>query len=1330
MLQRSLQVLVVTAIVALAMTLAYAALSLQGPDEAIAAAQAKAARGELARAIAELGHAERDVRDDRERTATVLRLRSEWQTQLGRYNEALADVRRLVAAAPLDEELRLNEIRLLALAGDGVGAQRAAEEFLAKHPGHGRGLELAGEAGQTSYQPQLRELLARFARELPLGDRDTALQAMGSYLYRPDLDPAIEAAHERLAALHATAPRLQAAWPAVDAQLASLRRQVQTTLDRFRDSLETAGEPVAAFRAVALALDQSQRRDDLLAQCEIHRRRFSHAYVDEAGAAAAWSLLRQGRDAAALAAVGRWLDWAILERRAANKPIGNGTLDLLSARSLAAHRLGDAKSLELSSNQAGRLWRELSPTPATLPFCFSLHQETKGAFPEAENSFRYAFFLLADLDVPVDRLDLLPVVAEGWMRTLDRRGANEADLQAALGSWAKARPQTQAPLLANAELQRRLGRPLAAAAAYRDALALAPDDDAVFAAYVAMRRVEAEAAGRDGPALLRQAIERRTKLPEVADPTGYLFCAEAALAIGDHLHATGCARAATAAFPRARLPQLLAIRCLLGAGDADQAATTAARLLASHPPEPATVALALTAFTAAGRSPRELLPRALTTAGSPLLQAALLDQALVDAPTQAHRYVDAATLAPDAAAELRLLGATALAYAGEPGRARDLLTAGFAGAGKPAAARPGVRARALAAWLVAAHAAGTSDAELAAAAAPWLADMAHEDAAHLRSLADAAGELAAARPQTATLLYADFLARAPAALRRGRDYLAAGAAAARTGEWRLAEDRWTAALAFADGRGAAEPLARLAFATGRPERGLQALTVADGVAAVGLALRLGDGKQAVQLADAALAADGGDLLAHCARALRGLQAPIDWKQADGDLLAHCSEVLAALHDDTLAGLATPKIELLLQLAPKSTANRLLHARALAATGRSADAAAVHAALAAEGFTDLVLLREAARAGVDPAYPLAPALEQSLFAALLGGKLTTSPTTLAFAVARFQAAFRAGGFAGVADNVVATAWQTLAPTRPLGAEDVQAIVGQLLPDAALRTLLLALSQPTPAPARARALDGVAVACERLAAASPAGRELAVALARERLAVDEAAGDMPGRLLHFVLANDKDLPAARRAAWLRRHLDAVAGGRDDGAMLPATVRALAAAENLAAARAAVEAAIAARPTALSLWHARTDLAILGGDAAAAIADFGAVLAHCHAPDLQLQQLILAAEADLADAAAEQRFQALPAALRDSAAGRYAQGLLALRAGRPDDALPLLADAPTRPDGMHLFAHALAALQSKAKDGAAVARARFAQLQRDYPSSSVARNAGRFANQLAPR
>ena len=1330
MLRKSLQVLVFAALVALASTLVYAALALAGPDEAIAAAEATAARGELARAIAALGVAERDVRDDPQRTQTVLRLRSEWQTRLGRYGEALNDVRKLVAAAPQDEDLRLTEIRLLALAGDGEGARSAAEAFLAAHPGHGRGLELAGEAGQTLYQPQLRALRARLERDLPLGDRDAARLALGSYLYRPELDPAVATAHERLAALHAGDPRLQTAWPATAEQLRTLRAQVQPTLDRFRDSLEAPGEPVAAFRAVALALDQSQRRDDLLAQCEIHRRRFTHAYVDDAGAAAAWSLLRQGRDAAVRATVDRWITWEVLDQRVAAKPIGVGTLELLMARTLAAFRLGDTKALELSSNQSGRLWREVTPTPATMPFCFAFHQEAKGAFADAEHSFKYAFHLLAPLDVPVDRPDLLPMVAEGLLRTLDRRGAAEADVQSALGSWLRARPQTTAPILANAALQARLARPLAAAAAYHDALAIRPDDDATFAAYVAMRRAEAEATGRDGATLLRQAIERRAKLPEVSDPTGYLMCAEAALAIGDHLHALGCARAAMAAFPRARAPQALAVRCLLAAGDAAEAARSALRLLAEHAPEPATVALALTAFAAADRSPREALPRALATAGSPQLQTALLEQALADAPALAHRFVNATVLAPDAPAELQLLGATALAQSGDAARALGLLATGLANAQRATSVRAGLRTRAIATWLQAAAGAGVADAELADLTATMLAAATTEPPAALRPLGDVAGELAASRPRTAALLYADFFARAAAADRRGADYVHAGSAAARAGDWRLAEDRWTAALGFADGRAAAGQLARLAVLTERPERGRQALAAGDGHDCIGLALRLGDEQLAVKLAAAALEADRGDLLAHCARALRGQPAPIDWQRAFGDLGALCSEALVALHDDALAGLALPKLDLLLQLAPKSTANRLLRARALAATGRATEAAELHAALLAEGFTDLVLLREVARAGADPAYTLAPAVQQKLFEALIAGGLTSSPPTLAFAVQRFQDAFRRGGFPGVADQVVATAWQTVAPPRPLGSEDVAAIVAHSPPDAALRTLWLALATPTPAAARARAIDGIAAACERLAAGSAASRSLALATARERLAVDEAAGDMPGRLLHFLLAQDKELDAARRLAWLRRHLEAVATGRDDAANLPATVRELLAAKGLADTRALVDESLAAHPTSLALWLARTELAIAAGDGANAVPMLGAVVAHCDAPEAILQQIVLAAEADLVDADADRRHAALPAALRDGPLGRYAKGMLALRSGRPDEALPLLADAPTRPDGMHLFAHALAALQSRGKDGPEVARARFQALQRDYPSSSLARNAGRFANQLAPR
>lgn len=1332
MLQKSLQVLVAAALAALVVTLAYASLALQGPDEAIAGAQAKAARGELARAIAELGLAEHDCRGDAERTATILRLRSEWQTRLGRYEEALADVRRLAAVMPLDVDARLTEVRLLALSGDGDAAVRAADAFLAAHPAHGRGLELAGEAGQTRYQPVLNKLLTRFEQELPRRDRDAARQALGSYLYRPELDPAIEAAMRRLAAMHDDDPRLLAAWPGLAAQLAALRNQVQSTLDRFRASLEAPGEPVAAFRAVALALDQSQRRDDLLAQCEIYRRNFTHPYVDEAGAAAAWSLVRNGRFAAAMAVGDRWLTPEVARDRIANNQVGAGLLDLWMAHALAAARVADEKAIERTCLQSMSLWQTAKPTPAALPFCFGFLHDVRREDKRAIEMFRYAFQLLADRPVRLDRPDPLQTVAEGWLRAVERSGADEADLQAVLTSWTRLRPQSTAPLRANVALQRRLGRPLAAAAVLQDVLAITPEDDDAFTAYVDMRRAEAAAANRDGAALLRQMLERRAELPQVADPTGYLLCAEAALAANLHAHAERCVRAAIAAFPRTRLPRLLAIRCLLAAGDADEAARDAARLLHDLPPEPATVALALTAFAAAGRSPRELLLRAMTTAGSPLLQAALLDQALVDAPDLAHRYVDATVFAADAPPDLRLLGATALATAGEPLRAFPLLAQGLALVPKPDAVPVGRRSRALTAWALAAATAGASDAELATIAATVLAAAAVDPAPGIRPLADAAGELAATHPRTAALLLDEFLARAPATLRQGRDLVRAGAVAARLGAVRLAEERWTAALAFPDGRDAVEPLARLALLTGRTERCQQVLGAGDPPTSIGLALRLGDDPRAMQLADAALQLDAGDLIAHCARAMRGRPALVDWQRAVGDLGQLCSETLTALHDDALAGLAAPRLTLLLQLAPNSTANRLLHARALAATGRAAEAAAVHAELTAAGGANLVLLREVARAGADPAYTLAPVAQQALFDALLAGQLVGSPPTLAYAVARFQDAFRNGGFPGVADQVVATAWQTVAPARPLGTEDIAAIVSQLPPATALRTLVVAVARPTPPTARARAHDAIAATCERLAAASTAGRDLAIATARLLLArVDaDAEGDVPGRVLHFLLAHDADFDAGTRAAWLRRHLVAIARGRDADDLSSATVRALVASTDAGAARAAVAETLAMHPTSLALWRAHTELAVAAGDAATAIPQFGAVLAHCDAPAMRREHLLLAAEADLFVPDAEPCFAALPTALQDDPLGRYTKGLLALRTGRPDDAMPLLADAPARPDGMHLFAQALAALQSRAADGSQVARGRLLALQRDYPSSSVARNAGRFANQLAPR
>lgn len=1325
MFQKSLQILVLAALVALAAIVAYASLELTGPDETLADAQARADRGENARAIALLNVIERDVRGDTARTERIWRLRAELAARMGQYGAALEDVRRLVKAHPDDEDLPLEAVRLLALSGDGAGALRAAEDFLAKHPTHGRGLELAGEASQTLYQPLLRETMQRLERELPQLDRDAAREAAWSFLYRPSQDPGIEAARRKLAALHAEDPRLLTLWAPLERQLTALRDQVQRSLDYYRGSLEAEGEPVAAFRAVALALDQSRRIDDLLAQCEIMRRRFDHEYVAEAGAAAAWSLLREGQAPAAVATTNRWLGLEPLQVAKPFRSLTSGQLDLMTARAYAAFVAGDRVAGERQWRDAGQLWPVYKVAPVLLPVAAGLFEAKTEAWKYAENSLKFAAALLAQQPVAIDRLDMLPTIAGLHLQALAHRNAPEADRQAVLRDWQRARPGTKQPLLAAAELQRTIGRPRAAAVALQAALALDPKDDQAFAAYVAAMRDHARTTGPDGAALLQQCFARRANLPEVADPTGFLFCAEAALAVGKEALALArnCATAAIDAFPQARMPHELALRVFLASELPDEAVKAADRLLAGWQPDGPGVVLALRAYAAAKKAPTPTLARAMTAAPSPELQAALIEQALADAPATAATYAAPVTRAATANPQLLLLASRAYAAANAPATAQRLLDAALAAPGN--ATPPAEVCRAVAAWLVAAAAA--SDDVLATQFRAWRARAAADDPQANRELVTAATALADERPRAALAAIELALADAPPELRTGRMHTLAGRLAARRGDLRLAEERLTAALAFADGRDGAEDLARLCLGTGRPDRAQQVRALVDAPTDLGLALRFEQLDVAAAITSGRLTSDPADLAAHCALSLAGQPAMTDWPAGAGETRFAHAEALALAADATLAPLAIERLTSLRAAGPASTTTRLLLARAMALAGQGAAAAQLHRELVQEGHGGPLVWREIARVADADGYVVADDVAARMVDGLLADKLGGSRATERFIALRLLP--RAAGATPASAAKLASALTDLPTTRPLRADDVAAIADGLPPKPALATLAIALTMPQRESVRQLAVARLVALCEALAQ-SPEDRPLVMATASSRLAADVDAGCVSGRLLRFVAANDVPALVRDGVAWLRAHVEAVAAGRDAAEELPATVTALAAATSPAEALATIDAALARRPTALALWRARTELAVAVGEAKPAVRDLDAVLAHCDAPELRLLQLTLAAENRLAGAAELMTFAALPAELRDGPLGKYTLGVLALRQGQPDDALPLLADAPPRPDGMHLFAGALAALQSRAADGAERAHAAFVQLQRDYPSSSLARNAGRFANQLALR
>jgi hypothetical protein len=1324
MLLKSLQVLIAVALLALAAIVGFALLGFTGPRDTIDEAARHVARGELARAVALLDRAAPSVAGDPVLRERLLRLRANANRDLQKHAAALRDVDELLRALPADEALQLDRIRLLALTGNGQRALATALAFLERHPGHGRALELAGEACQLLYQPTLKALSERCERELPATERDAARTQLWSYLYRPAGDPRIAAALDALAAKYAREPRLQASWHSLGNELAALREQVQQALGYFRGSLEADGEPVAAFDAFALSLDLSQRIDDLLVACEIQRRRFTHRYVDAAGADATWALLREQQYPAALATAERWL---LRGQGPSRTEFPEGTRDLLLARTWAAWHVGTAEALARADVDAGPTW-SLRPTPAVAPLTYALRQLSWNGLAEAEKTLRFTADILAGAPPPIDRFDLLPPVATLWLDLLRRRGASEADVEVPLRLWAAVRPGSAAPLIARADVLLERGDRGTAIATLAEACALAADDERLFARYLEVMRAHAATTLQDGPSLLAQCLRRGVELPVVRHELGYLLCGETALAQGEIAIATKCANAAIDAHPLTRPPRLLAVRTAMARGEHAEAARQSAQLLQRMPPEPETVALALAAHEAARLDPAAVLAVALATMPpDPALQTQLVRAAVAERPREALAFITPAVDAIDAPAELRLVAAAAIAHAGDPERAARLLDAALASPGARSAAARADLGPALAAWCTAASA-STPDAQLTAATEARLTAAGALAAPAAPAVLAAARALAATHPSTALVLASASIAVADVEDRNGADLALLGGLALRAGRWRLAEEHWTAALAFPDGSACAERLARLCLARGRTERALQVEELVTAATDAALAARCGRLERAATLVGADLLADPGDLLTHCTLALVGESVLTDWRPVADDERRSRLELLSVLHEPALAPLVLPRLRTLAEQSGPRHTNRLLLARALAGAGDGAGAAAIHRDLPPGALDDPIFLHEVAVAATAPGYEVPPAVRERLLASITSSAVTASPVTLAFAADLFAQAFAAGGAPAHADAVRWLAWRHAPRARPLRAADREWIVATQRPADAFAVLAETLRGPH-ANERGAVIDAMLGLAPAILAERPEQRRTLVAAARGLLRSDGARGS----IVHFLLAHDVRAADASREEpreLLLAHLRHVAAGEDGERSLAATIAALQQELGTNATLATVDALLQAHPTALPLWVARTRLAIGTGDARAAIPRLRTVLRHVDAPELQLAAITWAAEARLATADDIVALTRLPAALRDAAPGRYAAAVLALRAGNPDAALPLFAAAEPRDDGTHLLLLGLAALQSRAADGPERARDAFTRLARDYASSSVARNAGSFASQLADR
>ncbi len=1326
MFQKSLHLLLGAAVVLLLAIVVISFLDDSGPDDYLSDAERLIASGEYARAIAALDRVEGGprVQGVPARRERLLRLRYDANTRLGDAAGALDDVELLLRDAPDDEALLLDRIRLLALDNQGAAARNAAMQFLAKHPHHGRALELAGEACQREYQPALAALLERLARDLPADDQDAARAHVWSYVFRPAGDPEIATAEAALATSYSRDSRLVTLWLSVREALAALRTDAQTALGYFQKSLEGTGTPVAAFRAFALSLDQSRRIDDLLVASEIYRRRFDHRYVDEAGATAAWALLRDGQYAAAAATYLRWLSPTTLAARITAAEIDRGAIDLLVARAWAAHNMGD---LQL----ARACWRDVDlvrkvADNEAVSITASVLQLLEKSDERAESSLGSTLRRMSYSDVPVDRVDLLPAFANLLLDVLRRRGTGADAEQGVLRTWRQARPRAIEPLLALADHLATRGQHLGALQTLEDARNLAPADPRIFPAVLAVMRVHAPSFGHDGETLLAQCLRLKKALPEVRHPLGFLFCGEQALAQRNLPVALACARAAVDAFPQARACRLLLVRTLLAAGQAAEATTLAATTVRELPPDAETLDVALQAHAAAKVDHRHLLHAAITSdlRSGPVV-GELLRAELARSPTTAHAFVPRDA---ERTAALRPLAAHARAAAGDAIGAAALLAdrAGFADLPPPARAD---LVRAVAATARAA-ATNTADAALEPVVRQWLKDLEPIAPAGVPALLDAARALAASHPRSASMLASTAIAAATPEQRDGSGLLLTGDLALRVGNWQQAVSAWTGALAFEDGIAGAERLVRLCYALGRSDR---AAAVADLVPAFtdpALASRCGRADAARDLVLASVQADPYELGLACQLALFGQAALVDWAAVEGDELGKRLELLACLREPALAPFAKARVEALIAQEGRGKANRLLLARTLRDLGDGAAAAELHQGLDADGLADVVVWREVALAVGTPGYTVSKPLADKIQGALATGALQPSPTTLAFAMRLAEDAMRAAPASGNADDLRLTTWLQAPQHAPLGGADLELVVTRLRPLQAWQVIVAALAAPFPID-RELLLDRLLAVADTIVRTDPSATDRIYAGALRYLANDGPRG----AIVHFLLdhadrARTQAPAASKRVQLLHDHLAAVAAGKQGDRWLGATVRRLVAAEGAAKTVARIDEHLRGQPTAISLWVERTRLLATSPDGPAAIAALRSVLQHGGSPGAMLAMLTMAAEARVGRPTDVAALAALPAALRDSPEGRYCSAWIALRSGAADEARQHFAASPKRDDGMHLFGRGLAALQGTGKVAIAEARDAFAQLQRDYPSSSAARNAGSFAAQLADR
>jgi len=1346
MLRRTLLLFVGFVLLVLVVTVGYALLGLSGPRTAIADADRALAQDRLGEAVRLLDIAERTLTagDQDELRPAILQRRYRAHHALGNVPAARRDIEaflELTKATTPEPEVEVEHAEILLADAHPEAALELARSLIETSDGpvRARALEISGEAHQAIYQRRTKTLVDTFDQVLGESSRQAALDLLKSVLYRRGDDAVARRALRELFDLlrhgSATAVSLQG-WQTA---IAEIRGGVQQALTFFRKSLECPdGRPVAAFRGVEYALQQSGRADCRRAVQDLYLRRYSHAQTVYAAIAAAEERLAAGDRAGAVAVADRYLPpGTALDRAKAGKfPAATKRLLVTLARALL--ELHDQERLDVLMRDVQAVHdKVMSMTPEYFVIlgCVVWNNDDAGQW------WREAVKATATQEAPKTAgYDLYQIGVDLQERWLSERGRTR-ELEQALDAWCQARPNDVRPHRRRCEQLLASGRPDLAIADATFLVQHRTRDEDGLALYVRAVDEAAKATNRDAAQLLARLIARGSDHPaEPHDPAIYLAMGDLALKKGLYSLAANCGRLATPAFPWAEWPRRMEAQARALAGDPLEARRAAQAYREACPGSEAALRLYVQSRTEAERGePGLLFDAALHAIASPSMAEAMLtaaikreQRALLPGLCQRvmYRY--------GGEARVVLRAAMGMLAADRTERARELLL-------QVPVAFPDDHAACVeaATRFLLIEAKATPSSPLLGLAVRTLVLHARDDAKTLQAVAEElerAGQPALVLAVLAPLLEDE--ARSEG--RNGKVFALAGRACLGLEQTTQAEVHLTAALRFEDGHEAAPSLALLWLLQKRRSDAESALWQREATdeASACLLASMDQPEAAVRWARSRVREAPLDVGASLLLALYGTAD--DKRTVPGDFVGIVRrEGPTVLR--TLTLMAMPGFEVMGENAaaalherlPQSPVAWFLYARALARVGKRDRAVAELTELTQKTPNFLPAYDEVLRI-----------TDGGLHGDLtkIGPLISSSVITAPFLATPRMRAMVGEAFAtqvGMRRNdpesalpLLARLWIQFPQESRAGLENVATLMMRGRTEDAFE-LLRRLESQLPDSERSKFLDFY-FSLGRALVKSGETTVAAELEAKARRTIDTEQRPY-GAVVHylvdqleatrgpFVVDGERAPHAAEAEALLVRHLEFMPSFQD--ANLQLCLRTLARLEQIESpdeVLVRIDDLLHRDPTLLPVWMRRAELLEARNDVDGALRSLRWIADYVPDRPTILTLARLAGEHDaLAPKDAELIDTETSPELAASAEAAFPLGLVAFRRGRLDAAAELLAKAPARADGAHLFFAGMVALERDDLDGAHTA---FAHMAEQHPDTDDGLWAGHLAAQLA--